>query len=233
MEKEIKKLHQHFIVCGGGETGRHVIEELVKNMEKVVLIDHLEDNLEKSKNIKGLLYIQGSATDDNNLISAGIERASGIVICLPSDKDNLYVTMTARMINSKIRIISRMVEQSIEPKLRKAGADSVVSPNFIGGLRMASEMFRPAVVNFLDGMLRSSHGNIRINQISISKKSRAIGKKISELGLTEKYNLIILGSKHQGSDIVFNPPPTWILMEDSIIIVMGEVGNIERAKQSV
>ncbi|MFH2043514.1 MAG: potassium channel protein [Pseudomonadota bacterium] len=233
MENKIKKLNQHFIVCGGGETGRHVIEELAKNMEKVVLIEHLEDNIEKSKSIKELLYIKGSATEDNNLVAAGIERAAGIVICLPSDKDNLYVTMTSRMINSKIRIISRMVEQSIEPKLRKAGADSVVSPNFIGGLRMASEMFRPAVVNFLDGMLRSSQGNIRINQISISKKSCVIGKQINELKLTEKYNLIVLGSKHQGSDIVFNPPPTWVLMESSAIIVMGEVENIERAKQSV
>ncbi|MBA3037741.1 MAG: hypothetical protein FP814_14775, partial [Desulfobacterium sp.] len=94
MEKDIRKIHNHVIVCGGGETGRHVMGELVKNMEKVVLIEHLDDNIEKSKCIEGLLYIKGNATDDSNLIAAGIERASGIVICLASDKDTLYVTMT-------------------------------------------------------------------------------------------------------------------------------------------
>ncbi|MBU2442398.1 MAG: potassium channel family protein, partial [Nanoarchaeota archaeon] len=165
MENRIKKLHDHYIVCGGGETGRHVITELVKNKEKVVLIEHLDDNIEKSRHIEDLLFIKGDATDDQNLILAGIDKAAGIVICLPSDKDTLYVTMTARMLNGKIRIISRMVDQSIQPKLKKAGADSTVSPNFIGGLRLASEMLRPAVVDFLDSMLRSSQGHIRISQL--------------------------------------------------------------------
>jgi len=126
-----------------------------------------------------------------------------------------------------------MVDQSIGPKLRKAGADGVVSPNFIGGLRMASEMFRPTVVDFLDSMLRSSQGNIRINQININKNSRMIGKKISELGLTEKFSLIVLGSKHRGSDIIFNPSLSSVLIEDSAIIVMGDAENIAKAKLSV
>ena len=189
MENRIKKLHNHYIVCGGGETGRHVLGELVKNKEKVVLIEHLDDNIEKSRHIEGLLYIKGDATDDHNLILAGIDKAAGIVICLPSDKDTLYVTMTARMLNGNIRIISRMVDQSLQPKLIKAGADSTVSPNFIGGLRMASEMLRPAVVDFLDSMLRSSQGNIRISQLNVSNNSQVIGKKISELGLADKISI--------------------------------------------
>ena len=231
MENRIKKLHNHYIVCGGGETGRHVLGEFVKNKEKVVLIEHLDDNIEKSKHIEGLLYIKGDATDDHNLILAGIDKAAGIVICLPSDKDTLYVTMTARMLNGDIRIISRMVDQSLQPKLKKAGADSTVSPNFIGGLRMASEMLRPAVVDFLDSMLRSSQGNIRISQLDISKNTQIIGKKISELGLTDKYNLVVLGSRYKDSEILFNPPPHTLLVEGLIIIVMGEVENIAKAKQ--
>ena len=231
MENRIKKLHNHYIVCGGGETGRHVLGEFVKNKEKVVLIEHLDDNIEKSKHIEGLLYIKGDATDDHNLILAGIDKAAGIVICLPSDKDTLYVTMTARMLNGDIRIISRMVDQSLQPKLKKAGADSTVSPNFIGGLRMASEMLRPAVVDFLDSMLRSSQGNIRISQLDISKNTQIIGKKISELGLTDKYNLVVLGSRYKDNEILFNPPPHTLLVEGLIIIVMGEVENIAKAKQ--
>jgi len=231
MEKQIKKLSNHYIVCGGGETGRHVVSELIKNKEKVVLIEHLDENIEKSKHIEGLLYIKGDATDDHNLIIAGIDKASGIVICLPSDKDTLYVTMTARMLNGNIRIISRMVDQSLQPKLKKAGADSTVSPNFIGGLRMASEMLRPTVVDFLDSMLRSSQGNIRISQLDVKKNSRVIGKKISDLELTDKFNLVVLGSRYQDGEIHFNPPPSSVIIEDLTIIIMGDVENIARAKE--
>jgi len=231
MEKLIKKLSNHYIVCGGGETGRHVVSELIKNKEKVVLIEHLEDNIEKCGHIEGLLYIKGDATDDHNLITAGIDKAAGIVICLPSDKDTLYVTMTARMLNGNIRIISRMVDQALQPKLKKAGADSTVSPNYIGGLRMASEMLRPTVVDFLDSMLRSSQGHIRIGQFDIKKNSRTIGKKISDLELTDKFNLVVLGSKYQDGEIHFNPPPSTVINEDLTIIIMGDVENIARAKE--
>jgi len=231
MENRIKKLHDHYIVCGGGETGRHVITELAKNKEKVVLIEHLDDNIEKSRHIEDLLFIKGDATDDHNLILAGIDKAAGIVICLPSDKDTLYVTMTARMLNGKIRIISRMVDQSLQPKLKKAGADSTVSPNFIGGLRLASEMLRPAVVDFLDSMLRSSQGNIRISQLNVSKDSKIIGKNISELDLTDRYNIVVLGSRYKDREILFNPPPHTVLIEDLAVIVMGDVENIAKARQ--
>jgi voltage-gated potassium channel len=233
MEKLIKKLSNHYIVCGGGETGRHVISELIKNKEKVVLIEHLEDNIEKSKQIEGVLYIRGDATDDHNLILAGIDKASGIVICLPSDKDTLYVTMTARMMNGNIRIISRMVDQSLQPKLKKAGADGTVSPNYIGGLRMASEMLRPTVVDFLDSMLRSSQGNIRIGQLDVKKNSQAIGKKICSLELMEKFNLVVLGSRYQDREIQFNPPPSSVITENLAIIVMGDVEDIARAKKDL
>ncbi len=231
MEKQIKKLSNHYIVCGGGETGRHVLAELVKNKEQVVLIEHVDDNIEKSRQIKDLLYIKGDATDDHNLILAGIDKAAGIVICLPSDKDTLYVTMTARMLNSKARIISRMVDQSLQPKLKKAGADGTVSPNYIGGLRMASEMLRPTVVDFLDSMLRSSQGHIRIGQLNVTKNSRAIGKKISELDLTHKFNLVVLGSRYLDREIHFNPPSSSVIIEDMAIIVMGDVENIAKAKE--
>ena len=105
MEKQITKLKDHYIVCGGGETGRHVIAELVKNKEYVVLIELDEEKIEQCNDIGDLLYVKGDATDDENLETAGIEQAAGIVICLPSDKDTLYVTMAARMRNRNLRIV--------------------------------------------------------------------------------------------------------------------------------
>ena len=233
MDKQIKKLNNHYIVCGGGKTGCPLLEELVKSREQVVLIELDEKNIERCSQIENLLYIKGDATDDQNLLSAGIERAAGIIIALPSDKDNLYITMTARMLNKKIRIISRMTNQKLRPKLKKAGANSVVSPNSIGALRMASEMIRPAAVDFLDSMLRSKKTNLRIHQITISEKSAVLGKKISESGIKDKFDLLILGARQRGGEIEFNPSPSMALKEGITLIVMGDVDNIARAKKTL
>ena len=232
MLKRISKLKNHYIVCGGGETGRPVIEELAKNKEPFVLIEQNEDNLERCKSVTDLLYVEGDATDDENLVAAGIEKAAGIIITLPSDKDSLYVTMAARMLNKKIRIISRMVDQKLLPKLKMAGANSVVSPNTIGALRMASEMIRPTVVDFLDRMLRSKQGNLRIHQIEVRQNSGIAGKNLHESGLKAKFNLLILAVRHDDGEIEFNPQPSQVLNAGMTLIIMGEVDNIARAKKA-
>ncbi len=229
MKKQINKLTEHIIVCGGGRTGIALINELAKNKIPVVLIDLDETILNKTKNLYKCFYIKGDATDDNNLIIAGIDKASGIVIALPSDKDNLYITMTARMLNCNIRIISRMSDKNIEMKLKNAGANRVVCPNAIGALRMASEMIRPAAVDFLDTMLRSNHGNIRIHEITVSEKSSFAGKKILETKIHDKYNLLILGLKDKKNEIFFNPSTLQILDIGTTLIVMGEVDDIKKA----
>ena len=233
MEKRIAKLDNHYIVCGGGQTGRHVLGELSKNNEKAVVIEMDEGKINQcQKMVEDLLFIQGDATDDNNLILAGIERALGIVISLPNNKDNLYVTMTARMLNARVRIISRMVDSSIEPKLRKAGANSVVSPNFIGGMRMASEMIRPAAVSFLDKMLRTGDRTLRIHEVTISEDSPFAGKTIRTAGLKDKYGLLVLGARRQGVyDIEFNPHAAMELAPGTTLVVMGEVANIAKVRE--
>jgi voltage-gated potassium channel len=230
MAKQIDKLNDHYIVCGGGETGSGVIVELCKNNEVAVLIEEDTERIERCKEICDLLYIKGDATDDENLIAAGIDRAAGIVISLPSDKDTLYVTMTARMLNQKIRIISRMTNQHLEPKLFKAGANAVVCPNAIGALRMASEMIRPTAVDFLDRMLRSTHGDLRIHELTVSENSKFSEKEIRQCGLKERYGLLVLGAKTKAKDIEFNPAPTQKLTAGTTLIVMGAVGQIAKAK---
>ena len=235
MDKKIQKLNNHYIVCGGGETGRHVLDELVKNKEHAVLIEHDEENIERAKVRvleENLLYIKGDATDDQNLVAAGIERAAGIIISLPSDKDTLYVTMSARMLNRKIRIISKVVDQALAFKLKTAGANNVVSPNYIGGLRMASEMIRPTVVDFLDSMLRSDRGNLRINQLVVTANSINVGKSIMESGLKDKFGLLVLGAKLPAQEIEFNPNPSMMLKAGMALFVMGEVDNIDKAKKA-
>lgn len=232
MEKAIQKLNEHYIVCGGGETGRPVIGELFKNREPVVLIEQSEEIIEKCRSLwEDLLYVKGDAADDAVLTAAGIDRAKGIIVSLASDKDNLFTTMSARMLNSRIRIISRVTDTKLEAKMRRAGANSIVSPNFIGALRMASEMIRPAAVDFLDTMLRSSRGNLRIHELRVSEKSGLVNKNIIEAGLKETFALLVLGVRCQNSEIEFNPAPTRQLAAGETLIVMGEVDNIAKARQ--
>jgi len=231
MEKEISKLSNHYIVCGGGETGRPVIAELFKNGETVVLIEKDEESIERCKEIEALLYIKGDAADDASLSAAGIDKAAGVIVTLSSDKDNLFTTMSARMLNSRVRIISRVISKSMEPKMRRAGANSVVSPNYIGALRLASEMIRPAAVDFLDSMLRSSRGDLRIHQINVSDQSPLVGKSLMEGSLKEDYELLVLGVRHRNREMEFNPPPNMVLEKGMTLIVMGETNNIARVRQ--
>jgi voltage-gated potassium channel len=233
MEKKIAKLSDHYIVCGGGETGRPVIAEIVTNRAEAVLVEQDEENIERCRAIGDILYVRGDATDDEVLRRAGIEKAAGIIITLASGKDTLFVTMAARMLNHDIRIISRMVDPKLEPKLRKAGADAVVSPNFIGALRMASEMLRPTVVDFLDSMLRSTRGTLRVHEINITEGSRLIGKRISESGINDQFNLLVLGAKDRTHEIEFNPAADMKLETGLTLIVMGDVADIARAKKTL
>jgi len=230
MRNEISKLRDHYIVCGGGETGYPLIVELVKNREDVVLIECDDEKIEKCRAIEGVFYIRGDATDDANLAAAGIEHARGILIALPSDKDSLYVTMSARMLNRNIRIISRVANPELEPKLKKAGADRVVSPNFIGALRMASEMLRPAAVDFIDRMLRDKTSDLRIHELPVTSRSTIRGSRVNDPKLADRLGFLVLGARSANGVLALNPGSSTVIEEGMTLIVMGEVGKIAQAK---
>ncbi|HSO18018.1 MAG TPA: potassium channel protein [Desulfosarcina sp.] len=233
MENKIKSLVDHYIVCGGGETGFPLAVELVTSKAKVVLIEQDAKTIERCRQYRGLYHVHGDATDDGNLVAAGIERATGITICLPSDNDNLYITMTARMLNPTARIISRMTNSQLKAKLLKAGATSVVSPNAIGALRMASEMIRPAAVAFMDNMLRSERGELRIHQIDVDGGSCLAGKPIIESGLRDQFNLLLLGVQRLNGEFEFRPPSSFVLEAGMTLIVLGDIENINRAREAL
>jgi voltage-gated potassium channel len=233
MEKKINSLSDHYIVCGGGETGLPLAAELLASKVAVVLVEQDVDVVEQSRTLKKLHIVHGDATDDKKLIAAGVERATGITICLPSDNDNLYITMTARMLNPEARIISRMTNSQLKPKLLKAGATSVVSPNAIGALRMASEMIRPEAVEFLDNMLRSERGDLRISQLFIDQESLLAGKTIMKSGLRDQFNLLVLGVRRSDGEFEFRPPSSYLLEAGMTLIVMGDFDNIGRARETL
>ncbi len=237
MEKRISELKHHYIVCGLGDTGRHAVEELHKTGTPYVVVESHEDNIKRFKDQEGsafdeMLYLIGDATDDVILEQAGLARAKGMIVALSVDKDNLVIVVMVRQKNQHIRIVARCTDQKFAEKMTKAGANSTVSPNRIGGLRMASELLRPHVVGFLDLMLKEHSRTLRIEEIDIGRSSRWLGKAIGDLNLRGNYNLLPMAVKSGAAQGVFqvNPPDTLRLEDGTIVIVMGDMKDIHRAR---
>lgn len=239
MQKRINELMDHFIVCGVGETGRHTVDELHRTHTPYMVIETAEDNIKKlQQSAPGeydeILYLIGDATDETVLAEAGIDRAKGVIFALATDKDNLVATIIARQRNPHLRIITRCIEPRYADRMMKAGADSTVSPNRIGGMRMASEALRPHVVGFLDLMLREHSRTLRIEEIDIGAQSPWIGHTLQQLNLRSKYNLLVLATKGDGggSDGHFcpNPADDSVVTDGTVIIVMGDVQDLHKAR---
>jgi len=233
MQKEIDKLKRHYIVCGAGTTGAFVVDEFAKTKNDFVLIDLSEETIAKLREEVGdFPHIIGDATQDSVLIKAGIERAAGVVAVLPEDKDNLFVVITARGLNKNIRIVAKAIEEETTKKLLKVGADSVVSPTAIGGLRIASVMLRPTVVSFLDTMMRGSEMVLRVDEITIEEDSSFIGRTIAEVDIGRKTGAIVVAIKEsETGKQKFNPPSGTVLKANDVLILIGSVEQVQLLRQ--
>lgn len=234
MKKGIDRLERHIIVCGVGRTGHHVIKELTATQTPFVCIDSDAEKMARLEaETPGLPYVIGDATEDEVLESAGIQRARGVVAALSDDRDNLYVTLTARSLNPSLRIIAKAVEASAEPKLRKAGADKVVSTNMIGGLRLASEMIRPNVTEFLDIMLRDPQHVLRIEEATVPAGSALVGKTLGAAQLRKVCDVLVIAVRASDHAHKFNPGAEHTLEPGSTLIVLGERGEIAKLRRWV
>jgi voltage-gated potassium channel len=233
MEKKISKLDQHYIICGSGDMGKHVINEFIKTKTPFVVIERAEDEIETLQEKYGeILFIIGDASSDSVLLQAGIKAAKGLITTFSSDKSNLFVVLTARSLNGDLRIVARSLEEESEHKLRTAGADAVVSANMIGGMRIASEMLRPNVVSFLDIMLRSKNDTLRVEEAVISKNSKIEGKTIKDANIFGDIGLIIIAVKDSAAgEYTYNPKSNTILKENDVLIVLGMLEQISKLKK--
>ena len=228
MTKLIAKLSDHFIVCGAGETARYIISELAKTRRPFVVIEHDRDRLDQlCEDFPGAPFVEGDAHDDETLCEAGIARARGLITVLPNDKDNLFVTVTAKQLNPGIRIVAKGVQSTAREKLMRAGADSVVAPNSIGGLRMVSEMVRPSVVSFLDLMLRDKDKDMRIEEATLAPDCELAGKTLDEADLCHRIRTTILALRPAGEDrFVYSPVPEDTLAAGMTLVALGDVSAI-------
>jgi voltage-gated potassium channel len=230
LKKRMKRMKEHVVVCGAGSTGRNVIEELLKVSVPVVAIDINEHELREiaEKYPKAeLAYIVGDATDDDVIAQMNLPLARGIVAALSSDKDNLYVTVAARQTVPGIRIVARCAELSHVEKLRRVGADAVVSPNFIGGMRLVSEMMRPAVVRFLDDMLRDTRAAFRIEEIQLGPGASEIGATLRDARVRERFGMTVLAIRQSdNTSWIYNPDPSEPIAPGMTLVVLGSASQV-------
>ncbi|MBS1518079.1 MAG: potassium channel protein [Bacteroidetes bacterium] len=218
MENAIRKLENHFIICGIGRHSVHLMEELTQTHRESVFIDINTEIIEKIlKKYPDELFIEGDATNDDILLKAGIMEARGLFATTTDDNLNLVVCLSAKRLNPELTIVALCNNHNNLDKLKLAGADKIVSTYYISGMRMASEMFRPTVTEVLDVMLRGKNKFLRIEQVEIHKDY--FGKKIHDLRIAEFKNTLLIALRN-GDEIQFNPDPEMIINNGDAIIVM-------------
>ena len=218
MDKKISKLKDHYIICGTDETAQTILMELILTQRPFVVVDPLEENLNKLTTFGEIVYIQGDPAEDDVLVSAGIAKAKGILLSLPTDEANLFVTLTARALSPDIRIVTKGIHPKSHKKIKKAGANAVVSPSFIGGMRMVSEMVRPAVVGLLDKMLRERDVVRRVEEVSLRSGSKIIGRSIADSKIMDIKDALLVALKRTTEEAYeFKPPVDTVLQENDVL----------------
>jgi voltage-gated potassium channel len=226
----LEEIRDHIVVCGLGRMGRLICHEFERQKAKYVVVDMDEALLEERAREHGI-PVHGDATADEVLKQAGIERAKVLVAVLPSDADNLYITLSARVLNPNLFIVARAEQESSEPKLRRVGANQVVSPYVIGGHRVAQAVLRPTVGHFIEQATRPGPHAYQIEEVVIQAKSPLCGKTLRETDLGQKVGVVVLTMRRTDGEMVFNPKGDTVIEAGSIVVVVGLREQLEELDQ--
>jgi voltage-gated potassium channel len=227
MEQSLARLDHHVIVCGFGRMGRLVCREFDTRGIPFVVIEKDADLLADFHLANGIA-LPGDASNDEVLTRAGVGRARALVAVLGSNPDNLYITMSARLLNEKLFIVSRSEDETSEEKLRRAGANRVVSPYAIGGSRVAGAVLRPTVVDFIELATRSEHMELQIEESLITPGSKLVGTTLKESQLRQEFGIIIVAIKKAEGSMVFNPPSDAQIEAGDILIILGHRQQLDQ-----
>jgi voltage-gated potassium channel len=220
VKHKLDEVRDHIVVCGFGRMGRLVCQEFERQKARYVLIDQSEAVLTEWPHQHGI-PVPGDATADEVLRRAGIERAKVLVAVLPSDADNLYVTLSARVMNPSLFIVARAEQEATEAKLRRVGANQVVSPYVIGGHRVAQAVLRPTVGHFLEQATRLNAADYQIEEAVIAKTSPLCGKTLRDANLRDEMGVVVIALRAPDGEIVFNPKGDSVLGPGSVVVVVG------------
>ena len=226
MIRTVDKLSNHYIICGLGDTGVHVLDEMLKAEVDFVGIEFEEERLIHLSDTRNFLYLQGDATDDELLLRAGIERAQGLVTCLSRDQDNLFVVISARKLNPHLRIASKAVEDNSPGKLITAGADEVVLPDHIGGLRLATGLLQPQLVGFLENMTQNRL-DAQFNESIIQEDAPLDGISLRAASIHEQTGLVVIAIQDSDGTFLYNPPGDKKLVAGDALLVIANQKQLQ------
>lgn len=224
LEKRIRELKHHYIICGYGRMGRIICRELKEKHIKFVIIEKNPDVMETKEDY---IIFRGDATKDETLKELRIEKAAGLISVLPSDAENLYVVLSARGMNPGLKIVARAGEEGSEQKLIRAGADRVVSPYHIGGLRIAHTVLKPAVVDFIEFATKSGNIDLQMEEILLPEDSAFIGLTLDECGIGRDLGVIIVAIKKASGEMKFNPTFRSVVKAGDTLIALGETAKLK------
>jgi len=211
--------------------GSIICKELIQSKVPFVVIESSSELLASLD--ADILSLQGDATQDSILEQAGIEKAKGLISVLSSDANNLYVVLSARGLNPDLRIVARASEEGAEQKLIRAGADSVVSPYYIGGLRIAHTLIKPAVVDFIEFATRSENLELQMEEVKVKDDSHIIDHSLDQCGIRRDMGVIIVAIKRASGNMEFNPTSTCVIRQGDTLVVMGETKQLQELESMV
>lgn len=229
MNIKIGQTADHYIIGGFGRMGQFICETFKANNEPFIIIENDEEKIDRLIE-KEFLFVRGDATNDDDLIKAGISKAKGFIAVTGTDAENVFATLSARELNKDMLIVTRAIEDGSETKLKKAGADRVVKPYELGGNRMVQLLLRPGVTEFIDVVARKRGREFDIEEITVGPKSNLIGKTLAQSPIRKDLNIIIV-AVNRGTEFIFNPKSETTIANNDILIAIGEQANLKELEK--
>lgn len=224
--RKMRQMRDHFIVCGAGRVGSHLIRSLRTTNGNFLVVENDSAKVEALMDL-GITVLARDATLEETLREAGVEHARGLASCLPDDADNVYVVLIARDLNPTLHIVARAAEEQAESKLLRAGANRVVAPTIIGGHRMAMALTKPAVGDFLDS-ITANHLELGFEQLEVDSASTLVGRKLSETVIRSELNIVIVSIRRDDGEIIFNPSGNTQIEGGDMLIAIGNAESLVR-----
>ncbi len=227
MSKKVEEMENHYIVCGYGRMGKYICDELAASKTPFLVIENNPSKIERLIEL-GYVFVNGNSTSDDILIKGGVKKAKGLVAVLSNDAENVFATLSAKVLNPQIFVVARAVEEETESKLKKAGANRVVKPYEIGGLRMAALLLRPGVTEFIDIVAREKSIDLNIEEVTINSSAVLAGKTLAESPIRKDLNIIIVSIQKADGKFIYNPTSSTKLEERDKLIALGEEFNLKK-----
>lgn len=232
MTRELGRLKHHIIICGFGQLGRDLATQLKHRKEGFIVVDLLPEKVERATEL-GYLAIVGDATTEEILEQVHLDKAKAIATTLPSDADNVFITLTARNLHPDIQIIAKSDRESSCKKLRQAGANKIVMPDRVGAQQMERMISRPSTADLVELFAEASHLEMELDELMVGEQSKLVGTTLADSRIKDDYNLLVIGIKDVTGYFRFNPQPDETIRIDDILLVIGEVHDINRLKDSM